>query len=105
MIYCRNNLNALGIYICATGATFYYALTPYAHTRTRALRAIWFTTIIFCGYYKLNSRERSGRARFIFIINYIRNISERDLSELVHSGAIFHWYLHTRTRIISTHDF
>lgn len=40
-------------------------------------------------YYKLNSRERSGRARFIFTIIYIRNISERDLSELVRSGTIF----------------
>ena len=84
---------------------FYYVLIPYARTRTRVLIAIWLTTIIFCGYYKLSSRERSGRARFIFTINYIRNISERDQSKLVHSGMIFHWYLHTRTRIISTHDF
>ena len=105
IIYRRNNLNALSIYFCAIGATFYYVLTHYMRTRTRASRAIWLTAIIFCGYYKLSSRERSGRAHFIFTINYIRNIFERDLSELVRSGAIFHRYSHTRTRIISTHDF
>lgn len=38
-MYRRNNLNALGIYFCATGATFYYVLTPYVRTRTRALKS------------------------------------------------------------------